>query len=148
MGTRQDHEKQLFLILTLFIYSAKAAIIHVAPTGGHDATTCGDVLFPCATLQYAISDRAVSGDTVLAMPGVHRGPFGPPGNLGFGIELSGKTVTVTGRGAVVDCQGSGRGFHITGGRPALILTLELYNPNSHPIYNPKSPRTLACERQQ
>ena len=26
MGTRGDHDKQLFLILTLFIYSAKAAI--------------------------------------------------------------------------------------------------------------------------
>ena len=124
MGTRGDHDKQLCFILTLFIYSAKAAIIHVAPTGGHDATDCGDDLFPCATLQYAVSNRAVSGDTLVAMPGVHRGPFGPPGNLGVGIELSGKNVTVTGRGgAVVDCQGSGRGFHITGGRPALTLTL-------------------------
>ena len=127
MGTRQDHEKQLFLILTLFIYSAKAAIIHVAPTGGHDATDCGDVSFPCATLQYAISNRSVTGDTVVAMPGVHRGPFGPPGNLGVGIELpDGKDITVTGRGgAVVDCQGLGGGFQIKGGRPALILTVTL-----------------------
>ena len=133
MGTRGDHDKQIFLILTLIIHSAKAAIIHVAPTGGHNATNCGDVSFPCATLQYAISNRSVSGDTVVAMPGVHRGPFGAfqNGARGAGIELSGHDITVTGRGgAVVDCQGSGRGFHITGGRPALILTVTSAPPTT------------------
>ena len=119
----------LFLIAPLFMtHSAKAAaILHVAPSyEGHDVTDCGDASSPCARLKYAIFVRAVSGDTVVAMPGIHRGPFGPPGDSVIGIELSGKNVTVTGRGgAVVDCQGSGRGFHITGGRPALILTVTL-----------------------
>ena len=104
--------------------SATAATVHVAPMGGQDVPRCGNVSSPCASLQYAISNRTLSGDTVVAMPGVHRGPFGPPGDLGGGIELAGRNITVTGRGgAVVDCQGSGRGFQIKdSGRPVVPPT--------------------------
>ena len=102
----------LFLMATC-TRLATAATVHVAPMGGQDTTHCGNVSNPCASLQYAVSNRTVSGDTVVAMSGVHRGPFSPRGKVGDGIELSGRDITVTGLGrAVVDCQGSGRGFHI------------------------------------
>ena len=131
MMSRGYHSKLcslLFLMATTTttcMRSTTAATVHVAPTGGgQDIPNCGDVSSPCASLQYAISNRALPGDTVVAMPGVHRGPFGPPGDLGGGIELAGRNITVTGRGgAVVDCQGSGRGFQIKdSGRPAVPPT--------------------------
>ena len=88
------------------------AIIRVAPTGGRDNVTCGSLSSPCASLQFAVSLAAPNG-TVRALPGVHKGAGGE------GIELNG-TVKVTGQGhAVVDCEGSGRGFMIRSGQPTL-----------------------------
>jgi len=82
--------------------------------GGNDTQQCGSAQAPCDTLQYAISDRAGYGDTVIAMSGVHRG------SGGNGINLSGQSVTVKGQGnAVLDCGGSGRGFQIVSGHSKL-----------------------------
>ena len=129
MRLRGDHRKLIYLLFLIvtFIHSGTAVTVLVAPTGGqgHDVLNCGEASLPCATLQYAVSNRTSAGDTVVAMPGVHRGPFGPAGELGTGIQLFAQNITVTGRGrAIVDCQGSGRGFWIKdSGRH------ELSNPN-------------------
>ena len=102
-----------------------AASIRVsADTTAEDVAGCGGEQNPCATLSYAVTERAVANDTVcartrmdgsrltelrqvLALPGVHRATawhWVSPLEIQNAITVKGSS------GAIVDCEGVGRGF--------------------------------------
>ena len=51
-------------------YPVPAGAIFVATTGTNDGS-CGQEVSPCQTIQYAISNRATSGDTIVIRGGTY-----------------------------------------------------------------------------
>lgn len=71
-------------------------VIHVAPSGT-DAPSCGTVLSPCRTLQYAVN-KIVSNGVIKIAQGIYTAPVGAPAvlDLTLGPGQQGKNVTILG----------------------------------------------------
>jgi len=77
-------------------WAADGMVIHVAPTGT-DEPSCGALLHPCRTLQYA-AGQVASGGVIKVAQGVYTAPDGSPAvlDLTFGPGQEGKDITIIG----------------------------------------------------
>lgn len=89
--------------------ASAAADIFVA-VGGADNPSCGSQAAPCATIGYAYSVRAVSGDTITVGPGdfSSSNPYDPTPRLSNNLYIT-KTIHFVGAQAGIDARGRTEG---------------------------------------
>lgn len=101
----------LFMAMAGQVTPVYAATINVDDDLGVDNSTCGSESSPCRTISYAISTRAVSGDTVYVWAGTYTQQI----TLRAGISVIGEGASVTfidgenARGPMVSASGSAIG---------------------------------------
>jgi len=88
----------LFGLIALTKMSAQTGTLYVATTGSN-TSSCGTQTSPCATLTYAISSRAATGNTIIVNPGTYNDTS---------INVS-KQVTITTTPAVISALTFNRG---------------------------------------
>ena len=102
----------LLVVLLLKLLTGSRATIYVSSTNGTDTQSCGLSILPCASLQYAITNRSKGNSVILALPGVYFAGV-------RGIEMQNSSVTISGENAVVDCAGHGTAISIYAGQPII-----------------------------
>ena len=117
-------------------------------TGGSDIFTCGTTSDdPCQTIAYGLG-RFPQGSEMASNATLHvaAGTYGVPLE---GINFEGRPVSIVGqKGAVVDCNGSPKGFVATSGEPStavspLCRALATVNqPTSRPAHSVCAPTPL------
>lgn len=90
------------------------SVVYVSDASGTNSGTCGTSGSPCATIQYAVDNIAVNGDTVLIDTGVYAlpsstSPFTPVVNIPQNKSLS-FIGTTAGDGTRIDGLQDRRGF--------------------------------------
>ncbi len=85
-------------------------------THGIDRSTCGTVTSPCKTIQYAVSNRAVSGDTLIVLPGTYLERV----NISISLSISGYGAAGT---TIID--GNNRGIVVTIGATVTLINLTI-----------------------
>ena len=118
--------------------------------GGSDISTCGTTSDdPCQTIAYGLGRFPQASEmTSNATLHVAAGTYGVPPE---GINFEGRPVSIVGeKGAVVDCNGSPKGFVATSGEPStavspLCRALATANqPTSRPAHSVCARTPLRC----
>ena len=71
---------------------------------GHDTDACGTMISPCATISYAVNERATNFDTILVAQGVYTENLdvGKPVTLQGGYESAGWTRDIAAHETIID----------------------------------------------
>ena len=79
--SKDNHKAVIFKLLLLIVFivvsflitsiSIASAVTYYVATNGTDNSSCGSTTSPCASLQYALTNKVAAGDTVKIKAGTY-----------------------------------------------------------------------------